>query len=60
LLPNPLRGHSSGFALAVYSIRVQQLPQQEAKFPDAVERMPAVAFITLQNGERIRAPKIIG
>jgi hypothetical protein len=46
--------------LAVYSIRVRQLRQQEAKFPDAVERMPTVAFITLQNGERIRAPKIIG
>jgi PAS domain-containing protein len=32
--------------------RHQQLRQQEAKIRAAVETMPAVAFITLQNGER--------
>ena len=37
---------------AAYHLRVHQLREQEKKFREAVETMPALAFITLPNGDR--------
>ncbi|HYK36572.1 two-component regulator propeller domain-containing protein [Alloacidobacterium sp.] len=37
---------------AVYQIRVHQLQEQEKKFRDAVETMPALAFVADLNGNR--------
>jgi PAS domain-containing protein len=37
---------------AVYQIRVHQLQEQEKKFRDAVETMPALAFVADPNGNR--------
>jgi len=37
---------------AVYQLRVHQLQEQEKKFRDAVETMPALAFVVDTNGDR--------
>ncbi len=37
---------------AAYQLRVHQLQQQEKKFRDAVETMPALAFVTDPDGQR--------
>jgi PAS domain S-box-containing protein len=37
---------------AVYQMRVHQLQEQEKKFRDAVETMPALAFVADSNGNR--------
>jgi PAS domain S-box-containing protein len=37
---------------AAYQMRVHQLQEQEKKFRDAVETMPALAFVTDPNGNR--------
>lgn len=41
-----------GLLWAVYQIRVHQLREQEKKFRDAVETMPALAFVADLNGNR--------
>ena len=40
------------FIWGLFRIRVQQLREQEAKFRDAVESMPALAFVVDSHGER--------
>src|SRR5215813_4450267 len=40
------------FLWAAYQVRVRQLRNEEAKFREAVESMPALAFIAMPDGQR--------
>ena len=47
-----MRGRFPGATLAAFRLRIRQVQEQERKFREAIETIPAMAFTALPDGSR--------